>query len=48
MKVTVYTHNNRYGFYIHNNSVSNFKITYNSGVKFDSYKEAEIAAKCYL
>ena len=47
MKVTIYTHNRKFGFFVHNNDSANFAIVYNSGAIYDSYTMAEIASFCH-
>ena len=47
MKVTIYTHNHKFGFFVHNNNSANFAITFDSGAIYDSYTMAEIASSLH-
>ena len=45
MKFVVYTHNHKYGFFVHNNKLNGYVILFDSGAIYDSYTLAQMAGE---
>lgn len=48
MKICIYSHNIKWGFYAHNNQVVDFAVLFDSGAIYDNRMFAEIAADVWL
>jgi|CXWK01.1.fsa_nt_gi hypothetical protein len=48
MKAAIYTYNHKYGFFVHNGSISDYIRFFDSKAIYSTHKEAEMAADYWI